>query len=480
MLKFIATLYFSTLLLSEIYALDCKNFEGQYGKCLCTGNASVLTKQDVLNSCKLSTYLHWDCDHCRFDSIDYDAFNRVYDLYGLSLTNSSLIKLTNWTLNLGDVKTLDLSSNNLTTLTKNTFRKGNKLISINFSYNRLQSIDTQFLINSTQLETFNLSSNDLNVLSNNICYNQVPLKELDLSSNRIETIQYRAFVSCSKLEKLNLSKNRLNKITNDSLFGGDSLLEIDLSKNRIVAIESNALSNKKLILLNISNNQIEELETNVFKVLTNIDTIDFSYNKLKKISKELFENNSKLIRLFLNNNALETIEVGAFDSLKQLVTLNLQNNRLKNFDLYTFIHLDNLQRLLLNGNNFDNIDLVTLLKHNLRLKYLTIHGNKWSCSMLTYVIMDLKKVGVEIERKVTDDNRLGISCTDDGKQSCARNLDDATELLINERTTTNNLLIATLFFVVVIFLSFVYTHCKIPLDRCKRRGYNDMELINES
>lgn len=494
MLKLIIPISLITLIIvRESFAtLSCAN--PNYGKCNCTGNVSVLNKQAVRETCKISTYLTWECNKCIFDEIANDTF-RLFDLNYLHIRNSSLTKLNNWTKNIGGIIDIDLSYNNLTTLNNGIFNSGNKLNKLNFSNNKLKTIEQLFLINCTNLETFNISHNELVSLKKGICFLQVPLKELDASDNQIATIEGNALFSCTKLQKLNLSKNKLSKLEKDDLMSKE-LLELDLSYNQIRSFKIDAFSNmQNLITLNLSHNQFDFVSSNdIFRYLIDVEKIDLGFNKITKIAKNVFANNYKLINLILTGNSIETIERGSFNNLFYLLTLDLSKNQLHELDMYVFVNMYQLKKLYLNDNKFDNIDLVPYVKQNFHFNYLTIDNNKFCCPNLYQNLIELKKLAIQVQSgnisSATENQFDGIKCETCNNNTSipivntnSLNLEDIRKLLDQERSVTNNLLIATLFFViilVIVFISVGLANCNLSSNICRfRRNYEDIELIRD-
>jgi hypothetical protein len=78
--------------------------------------------------------------------------------------------------------------------------------------------------------------------------------------------------------------------------------------------------------LNLSNNEIEEIENSAFDSLVNLKSLTLSNNKLQQVNKWFNKVITTLTWLNLNDNEIDIIENGAFDSLVDLLSLNLSNN----------------------------------------------------------------------------------------------------------------------------------------------------------
>ena len=172
------------------------------------------------------------------------------------------------------------------------------------------------------------------------------------------------------------------------------ITHLELSGNNIVNINSSsfyALSNLKVISL--ERNQLQQLPGGIFDDLDDVIELDISENQLKSLGKDLFSNLQQLNKLFLNNNHLtvlpldvfhrlhnlmilylhenqiKTLESGLFHGLTKLSVLTLHANMLSTIPNYTFDDLSNLRQLWLYRNQlktipsglFQNLTMLTLL-----------------------------------------------------------------------------------------------------------------------
>ena len=93
-----------------------------------------------------------------------------------------------------------------------------------------------------------------------------------------------------------------------------SLLEIDVAD--LVNLE----------VLSINDNNITNLNPNVFKNLTNLKTFSAKNNKIEKLAENLFENNKKLEKIIFSNNNLTDIFPQTFEKLENLKHFDFTNN----------------------------------------------------------------------------------------------------------------------------------------------------------
>lgn len=121
----------------------------------------------------------------------------------------------------------------------------------------------------------------------------INVDQLNFTDNQISEVDAGAFIKNTQLVRLILKNNKLNSIKN--LTSYPRLNYLDVSYNLITIIKANDF-NKKFIpeQINLSNNQISEIEENAFLGLTSKSKLDLSYNFLHKLPSnfELIKINS--------------------------------------------------------------------------------------------------------------------------------------------------------------------------------------------
>lgn len=136
---------------------------------------------------------------------------------------------------------------------------------LNLSHLQLNSLEGLRMIPGIDsMEEIDLSSNELTVITNDSFYGLTQLRSLNLANNNIKKIEPRAFNTLGGLEKLNLADNKLTHI--DIAFGRlFNLLELQLENNNIHKIIPNSFRDqKRLERLWLDNNLLEEIATNMF------------------------------------------------------------------------------------------------------------------------------------------------------------------------------------------------------------------------
>lgn len=269
--------------------------------------------------------------------------------------------------NLQKLQDLDLSRNNLTHLSQNTFSGLTHLIRLDLSRNNLIQIDSAFR-ELDELQVLNLRDNFLLNISQNTFSNLTNLVHLNLHSNALKEIdESSAFVSLLRLERLDISHNCLNQSFGRLTVFSQRLRELDLSdmclnhppdsmtssvtrlrltKNKINKISDGDLDSfPHLIFLDLNSNKLNQIEEDSLGRLSNLDSLLLSSNNLRNVPTSLPVN---LSTLKLDFNRINSIFNDTFT--KFLTDLNLANNIITVFSTCAFCHLKRLEKLDVSSN----------------------------------------------------------------------------------------------------------------------------------
>ena len=80
-----------------------------------------------------------------------------------------------------------------------------------------------------------------------------------------------------------------------------------MSENLITVIEKLAFKDLTSVKMNLSHNQISQIETRAFENCANITVLDLSHNKLENFSKSAFDENTYADQLQLSYNFLTSL-----------------------------------------------------------------------------------------------------------------------------------------------------------------------------
>ncbi|CAB1318757.1 unnamed protein product [Coregonus sp. 'balchen'] len=220
------------------------------------------------------------------------AFSELTELEVLDLSHNNhyfVVAGLNHSLefmeNLGSLKVLNLSWNEISTLTHNNM-SSSSLQELNFQGNRL---DIMWKI-CQNFELFRALQN---------------LTSLDLSYNKLHHVPPEVYKHFPKtLRRLSLSKNKLKVFDWETLTQLPHLEELDLSKNKLEQVACALTSSLKV--LDLSHNRISQLAPGFLRGARSLWVLDLSFNLLELINQTTFESEAEnhLQQLSLQGNPL--------------------------------------------------------------------------------------------------------------------------------------------------------------------------------
>ena len=196
------------------------------------------------------------------------------------------------------------------------------------------------------------------------------LEDLELSVNKYDLRKKNIFENFSKLKKLAI---RGFSNVDERHFRNFPHLEFlyTLCCEYTDSIENTFSKLNKLTSLNLSNNKLENLDSNIFNHLNNLETLTIRYNPIKKLNSNLFKSFLKLEKIDLSHCSITCIHVNAFQGLFSLKRLNLKGNKLVDIKEETFKDVKGLQSLNLNKNPLKKLES-NLFRGLIKLKTLRL------------------------------------------------------------------------------------------------------------
>lgn len=231
---------------------------------------------------------------------------------------------------LGRLLYLDLSFNQLKTLSSSFFSSMAALESLNISNNCLQSFSVDSL---RSLKTLDLSFNNLQNLS--FSGGALPaLEVLLLQGNALHLLDAHIFSSLPSIRSLHLQQNLLSICADPQISSGcvhlsdiPSLTYLYLSENSLSSIPDGAFKGSPLLILDLSLNPgVDITAASLSGVETSLTHLSLRGNQLHSLSID-FRVFQKLRSLDVSVNRLSGVSLWSEDSSVEI--LNLQNNRVE-------------------------------------------------------------------------------------------------------------------------------------------------------
>ncbi|XP_033117948.1 relaxin receptor 2-like, partial [Anneissia japonica] len=314
-------LYFATILLNEELASEAMMSSSCPPSCKCDVSRKYVTCfEDRLNITSLPFLFPNDTRQLEIRKqslpvLNASMFANLAHLRKLLLSASCIQEIENDFTKLQKLKRLDLSENKLGDLVFNTIGQMKQLKELILDDNLLTLAGNNVFISLENIELLSLSGNQIE---------DVPplrgleeLQKLYLSNNFIQTINGSTFNNLYKLEELYLQGNLITQLEPGWANNLHVLRHLDLSENilgvqpsrNVIGLQKNCLletlslsdnsllqipchdisRTKYLIKLNLSYNNISNLENGCLNKLTNLEIIDLKHNKIENIENKALQ-----------------------------------------------------------------------------------------------------------------------------------------------------------------------------------------------
>jgi hypothetical protein len=288
--------------------------------------------------------LNIDISRNRISSLHPDTFRNTSGIRKFIAGSNALASLHPTTFR--DSKKLwklDFSNNKLTYLNPDTF-SNTDLRYVDLSNNKISSFHPDIFKNNSHLQELYLSNNTINSVNGNMFRNIPALWKLDVSGNKIAYLDSNAFCNNTRLFHFNISHNEINALDPRIFFNNTHLRTVDLSHNNMTFQNSSPiLIAPKLSVLFLGFCNIKHLPIVAFQNLTMLRKLGLNNNYL-----ETLEEDSKKQPLKRYRTAGQPVQL-LYD-LKELEVLDISNNKLRRLTISLVRGHSKLMWLSISGN----------------------------------------------------------------------------------------------------------------------------------
>ncbi|CAG9822796.1 unnamed protein product [Phaedon cochleariae] len=224
---------------------------------------------------------------------------------------------------------------------------------LDLSYNEIITLTDNRLSALRTLEELHLEGNAISTLGDRALVGLTSLKTLNMSSNFMVALPPELFQSCRELQHLYLRNNSLSVLAPGLLEGLDQLQVLDLSLNELTShwVNRDTFSGLvRLVVLNLANNELTRIDANLFHDLYTLQILNLENNRINAIAEGAFAELKNLHALTLSHNNMARIESHHFTGMYALNQLLLDSNDIEYIHPKAFENVTNLQDLGLNGN----------------------------------------------------------------------------------------------------------------------------------
>lgn len=234
-------------------------------------------------------------------------------------------------------------------------------------FKRYQRVACSLSMNYTEFP-----ANELRELTVNKSLN---FSEVKVNDKPIKVIRSFTFVNITII-RLDISMNEIEEIQANAFVGLKDLDSLILNQNFIKTLYPGSFFDLDLLsVVDLKSQQLTHLKPGVFDGLKSVSTLRLNLNRISQLEADTFFGITNVVNLYLDSNNLQLIRSHAFRGMSEIVRLNFKQYGLSQLETCAFCGLINLTKLEL-GNNF-LIDLVndTFLGLD-KLSYLDLSNNK--------------------------------------------------------------------------------------------------------
>lgn len=288
------------------------------------------------------------------------AFSKLRRLNVLDLSENEINAIADKAFHgLRSLRTLDLSNNRISALPAEVFKEAvNSLKELKLRNNSIDLLPPGLVANMNQLVALDVSSNLLTStgLSSETFSGLIRLVLLDLSNNKIDTLDPAIFSDLYTLQILNLRYNDIATIPADTFSPMSNLHSLEVSHNRLEYLDAHSLSGLfALSLLNMDFNLLEDIHPDAFRNCSSIQDLHLSGNNFEVVPPALKD--MRLLRtLDLGENQIRDFDKLNLEGMSSLYGLRLMGNEITNVTQDALIELPALQILNLAKNKIEYVE----------------------------------------------------------------------------------------------------------------------------
>ncbi|NWH59124.1 LRRN3 protein, partial [Geococcyx californianus] len=276
---------------------------------------------------------------------------------------------------------LDLSQNNLSSVTGINFQKTSQLLSLYLEENKLTELPEECLSGLHNLQELYINHNLLSVIAPGAFIGLNNLLRLHLNSNGLQMINRKWFEATPNLEILMIGENPIIRIEDMNFKPLINLRSLVLAGINLTEIPDNALIGlDNLESISFYDNRFIRVPHIALQKAKNLKFLDLNKNPINRIRRGDFSNMLHLKELGINNMPeLISIDSLAVDNLPDLRKIEATNNpRLSYIHPNAFYRLPKLESLMLNSNALSALYRSTI-ESLPNLKEVSIHSNPIRC-----------------------------------------------------------------------------------------------------
>lgn len=307
------------------------------------GNISSFTKETFSGLGKLSRL---DLHGNNLASVPKDSFNNFKNLEFLDLAWNQFDKLDPaYFFHLNKLTWFNGSHNLIPEFKRGAFARNGFLRVIYLTHNKITKLDAAAFRGMRLLTRLYLSDNQISDVGRGAFNSLSRIKTIDLARNKIKLVDYQMFMKLPFAEELLIQENELSKIKTGA-FQELAYVVVNVSHNMISAIEKDSFQNcVNMTILDMSHNLIDNFTKGAFDEISYPNEWRLQYNKLKLTSDIPLKFMAGIKMLNVSHNELREVNKNTFPKLYEMHTVDLSYNNISKIHSAIFTNLFSLRHL---------------------------------------------------------------------------------------------------------------------------------------
>ncbi|KAG9346935.1 hypothetical protein JZ751_005862 [Albula glossodonta] len=276
---------------------------------------------------------------------------------------------------------VDLSQNNLSSMTAVSLGHVPQLLSLHMEENWVRSLPDGCLSDLTGIQELYINHNLISHIAPRGFQGLRNLLRLHLNSNRLQAISSQWFESTPRLEILMIGENPIVRIQDMNFRPLASLRTLVLARMNLTEIPERALVGlDSLESISFYDNSFARVPQAALKKVHNLKFLDLNKNPIQRIQMGDFADMLNLKELGINSMPqLVSIDSFALSNLPELTKIEATNNpKLSYIHPNAFYKLPRLESLMLNSNALSALHRITV-ESLPNLREVSMHSNPIRC-----------------------------------------------------------------------------------------------------
>lgn len=284
--------------------------------------------------------------------VDKDLLSGLVNLTGLNLYDNNLHSVDEFFNYTPGLQWLELGNNALQSIELGTFDNLKNLTLLNLWKNHLVEPQSGIFDEIVALKTLDLNTNNMVKLPEDIFAKLENLEVLNLSRNNFTHLPGNLLRNNTKLKSVSLFNNKRNMTLPNEFFANLTELQVlQLKKIGLVTLPKDLFRGCISITnITLERNYLQTLPVEIFRDLKELLELKLNFNDLEKLPDHIFANNKQLAKLDLSKNRMTSISKHLFDGLSALKELNMEKNKLMTISDHAFSSLKKLKIIRMSNN----------------------------------------------------------------------------------------------------------------------------------